>query len=163
MNEISIHIENDFFVSGDDQIVNTTFYLECDGMYFPDNQWTDYVYPVLNIWSEKLLSYRWSKTAHFELFFMDGAYKLSVHKYSDEMLVVRCINFRNTPMCELEFMCTYSEFLNVILNATRTFIDLLREKKLHTGRFQPVYNQAVLQENRLRTAIISKEKSDDIQ
>lgn len=162
LNTMCLFVKDDIFVSGYEQMINTTFYLEYNGCFFPDDQWTDFAYPVIDIWTETLLSYKNSITAKFELFFMDGSYKLSIQKHLNEMLVVRCINFRSTSTCELEFECSYLEFLDMLLIATNKFNRILREKEMHMGRFQSVFKQSVLQANRLREAIRSQKEASDI-
>jgi len=144
MNEFIISINNDLFFSDYPHIVSTTFFINYQGKCFPDNQWTDFTYPNLNTWTEVLLKNLGVRNVKFDLFFMDGPYKLRVHKDESMDIHINFINSRRKELCEFTAKCSYIELLRALHQATKLFCNILYEKGMNQGTFEMVYHQSVM-------------------
>lgn len=67
-------------------IVAGLFYVRKDNVFFPYDQWNDMPFAILEMWCSALLK-DYKDTEHFDLYFLDGSYKLIVDKqYGNELL-----------------------------------------------------------------------------
>lgn len=154
MSGIRIHLKNDIWTSQTSQVIDTTFYLENYGEFFPDDQWTDLTYPVIDIWAQQIISYKNNPSGKVELFFMDGPYKLIVRKTTVDMLAVQCVNFRDQPLCEMEFECSYRDFFDMLLVAVKDLDRILYEHELNGKQIREVRAQLRWLRSRLREEIL---------
>ena len=153
---IRIIIENDIFVSdkGSD-LVNTIFYIDYQGKYFPDNQWTDFADVVLQWWTHALIKNKDLCDINFILYFMDGPFRLEVHKGDRMDLTINCINDRTTAFSELTIECSYIEFMSALYDAFKSFSFILYCNEMHKGRFEPVYRQSLITMNEIKEVLAS--------
>ena len=100
------------------------FHVECGNNSFPDSEWTDFAFPIIYQWAEKLLeNYRISSSS-YTLYFMDGPYRLDVEQYNDKLkLAGVCFNKKRV---DFEFVCSYLEFLSELLKASRFLTRMIR-------------------------------------
>lgn len=64
------------FISEDSKNIMTEFYIKCNEVSFPYDNWTDFTIPVLNMWFNNLINNSEIQKLDFILYFMDGPYKL---------------------------------------------------------------------------------------
>jgi len=155
---IKIIIENDIFVSNTSEIVNTVFYIDYQGTCFPDNQWTDFADTVLQWWAYALIKNKDLKDVNFDLYFMDGPYRLNVYKGANMDLTISCINSRVEDISELIIKCSYIEFMLALHDAFKSFSNILYCNKMHEGRFEPIYRQSIIIMNEIKEIISSYNK-----
>ena len=151
---IRIVVENDIFVSElCDNLVNTVFYIDYNGKYFPNNQWTDFANSVLGMWAHTLLRSKDSADIRFKLYFMDGPFRMDVAKNNKMQLTIDCVNSRKTEVAEFAFECSYYEFLCAMNDALKEFNLILYNNGMHKGRFEPIYEQAIITMQEIQNAI----------
>ena len=153
MSKLIINVEEDIFVSKYPHIISTTLFVNHDGKCFPDNQWTDFTYPVLSTWEQLLVKNMHSADIKFELFFMDGPYKLEIAKDKNMMLTIDCINFRHEKICEYKINCSYAEFLMALYEAIKNFNYALFKKGMNKGEFEGIFNQSIESMKKLKDTI----------
>ena len=151
---VRIVVENDIFVSElSDDLVNTIFYIDYNGKYFPSNQWTDFANRVLGMWAYTLLECKDSADIKFVLYFMDGPFRMDVVKDNKMQLTIDCINSRKDEFTEFTFECSFYEFLSAMCDALKEFNLILYNNGMHKGRFEPVYRQNIITMKKLQNAI----------
>lgn len=96
----------------------TTCYVQCESVYFPCEQWTDFTERVISIWTENLVRNRGRKKAKYILDFFDGPFRIDVTQKGTE-LFLQGINDRREPRIEFSYTCTYEELLRELLKAFR--------------------------------------------
>lgn len=94
----------------------TAFYVQCEGVCFPDEQWTDFTKTVISTWTEDLIRNRGRKKAKYILDFFDGPFWIDVTQKGTE-LFLQGINDRREPRVEFSYTCTYEELLRELLEA----------------------------------------------
>ncbi len=72
-NPIKIIVKKDIPLSL--EAISTVFYIQIGDFYFPDPEWTDLTYSVLQMWTQKLVS-AISHSNH--LYFLDGPFSLKI-------------------------------------------------------------------------------------
>ena len=152
MNELKIVILDEIITSNITTNLVLPLYLDYNGTYFPNNQWTDFV-DILNMWTYTLLRHIREDESKFILYFMDGPYRLDVTKNKKMKTTIKCINFRNKELIEQTIQCDYVDLLIAVHKAVKKFSKILYNKKLHTGRFEDVYKQSLIANKELKVAI----------
>jgi hypothetical protein len=152
MNELKIVIQDEIFISNITTNLVLPLYLDYDGTYFPNNQWTDFA-DILNMWTYKLLKHIREDESKFILYFMDGPYRLDVTKDKEMKITIQCINFRNKELTEQTIQCDYVDLLIAVYKAVNQFSKILYDKKMHTGRFEDVYKQSLITSKELKVTI----------
>ena len=147
-----IRIKEDVFVTDYPHLVSTTVFIEYDGEFFPDGQWTDFAYPILNTWASTIINNMDSQDAKFELYFMDGPYKVEAEKCVD-VVTLRFIHFGQENVCEFTTQCRYSELMSAVYEAIKDFNYVLFKQGFHSGKFENVYNESVVMANKLKKTI----------
>ena len=119
-----------FFISGSSEYIFTLIYIECDGICFPDNKWTDFTFDVLSMWEYQLLDAKKNKS--FILYFMDGPFRMDVFMDNNMQLTINCVNERGPEDTVIMTMqCSYFEFLEVYVDAINKFKEVLYLHKQH--------------------------------
>ncbi|MBE5993226.1 MAG: hypothetical protein E7247_12675 [Paenibacillaceae bacterium] len=152
MNELKIVIDEEMFISNITTNIVLPLYLEYDGLCFPNNQWTDFA-DILNMWSYKLLMYIREDKPKFDLYFMDGPYRLDITKDKEMKIIIRCINFRYKEMIEQTIQCDYIDLLTAVYKAANKFSKILYDKEMHIGRFEAAYKQSLITSKELKAAM----------
>ncbi len=116
----TIVIKDDLIARTNSAIIDSVFYLRTDQEAFPCEGWTDFSYPLLNMWCEALLRMPARDSARCELPFMDGPFWLEVEKQG-ERLAVYGKTSRKTP-CYFSFHCEQEAFFAEILRAYRCLV-----------------------------------------
>ncbi|MDF2611232.1 MAG: hypothetical protein K0R92_2706 [Lachnospiraceae bacterium] len=91
--------------------IDTTFYVNVDGIDFPDGQWTDYTISVLYMWISNILDSYKNKNAKFVLYFMDGPYYINCSKQESEIHMA----FIEDKKCKTT-ICECNENIDIIIN-----------------------------------------------
>lgn len=69
-------------------------YIEGENFCFPDREWTDLVYPVIDLWSDELVkAYRFG--GEMKLIFMDGSFAMFGNIKSGDLLLKCCSDPRD--------------------------------------------------------------------
>jgi hypothetical protein len=124
----SICYLDDFDYSKVSQNIYSTFYVENDGIAFPDNQWTDFPFAVLRMWCENLISNVVNiQSSEFTLFFMDGPYSIDCKKVQNQ-IVMQFINNRKDRVIELECSISTDELINSIYKTSQRLIWLVEQR-----------------------------------
>ena len=152
MSKLKIVIQEELFISSVTTSLVLPLFLDCGGVYFPCNHWTDFV-DILNMWSYTLIRHVDEKEAEFILYFMDGPYRLDVIKDREMKLTIQCVNFRGTELVELTVQCEYIELLEAVYKAVNKFSKILYERNMHKNRFEATYNQSLLTSKELKAVI----------
>ena len=152
MNELKIVIQEEIFTSNITTNLVLPLFLESDGTYFPNKQWTDFA-DILNMWTYTLLKHIGKKEAKFILYFMDGPYRLDVTKDKEMKVTIQCINFRNEELTEQTIQCDYVDLLTAVYKAVNKFNKILYDKEMHIGRFEAIYKQSLIASKELKVTI----------
>ena len=153
MKTFSIIVKADTFTTDYPHIIDTPFYISSQGKVFPDSQWTDFTYPILNDWAYALLRHRDKNESKFSLHFMDGPFRLDVTKDKDMKLTIQCVNFRKEETTELTINCNYVDFLLALYQAIKKTSEIMFNNNIHQGKFESVYKQLNLISKELETVI----------
>ena len=125
-------------------------HIEENGYCFPSDDWTDFVFPVLEWWKNNLISARFATKYSFRLPFHDGPFWLEVYKGNKMDLKIECISDRTIKKTELTVYCRYYEFLQELYNALKTFGKILYKNNMDKGTFCSVYQQTISSINELK-------------
>lgn len=144
MNNLKIIInDHNIHFSKYSPFVSTIFYIDYDGQFFPDNQWTDFTDSVLSMWTYNLIENLHKHKAKFTLPFMDGPYRMDVVK-EQENLTINCVNFRKNQLVVFSIYCSYVDFLKVVREGIRSWDNVLHkawtEGKLNNKISQSLFN-----------------------
>jgi len=135
--------------------VSTEIYLEHDGIFFPHYQWTDLTNSILGMWIYALIKNKDFHNTNFELYFMDGPYRLDVYKGASMELTINCINSRNVDVTDLIIKCSYMDFMLALYDAFKSFNYILYCNEMHKGRFEPIYRQSLISINEIKEVLAS--------
>lgn len=108
--KITVSDQQPFLFTLDGKRISTSFCIVHNDTFFPDVEWTDLTDVIISSWLQEL-SYQYKPGSSFKLFFYDGPYRLDVQVLPENMLHVRCICFRHTDRCEMEFECSLLHFI----------------------------------------------------
>lgn len=150
MNELSIIIGNDIKTSHASELVSTSFFLKFNSFCFPDEQWTDFAYPLVSIWAETLRKQQYVQNSSFELMFMDGPYKLQCAK-NGNLISINCITFRHRSTSTLTLACTYGQLIDALLSASKSLSFSLYAMEPHLYTSNPIYQATLETIKSLRT------------
>ena len=151
---LKITVDNNVFTYDSSEYVFTDIYVSYEGKCFPSNDWNDFTDVLLRTWAHVMLEKRYKKNKTFELYFMDGDYRMIVHKDNDLQLTVNCVKDRGEhEKLELSFKCGYFRFLGLLYSATKVFNEILISNNLTTGKYEPVFRQTILSMDELINAI----------
>ena len=94
------------------------FNIEFDDFTFPDEEWTDFIYPVLNWWSNEFIK---SYEQHLEmhLLFMDGEFSI-VASIKEQMIYFNCFNnYTGNGNVLKNARCSLKSFRDSLLNGLK--------------------------------------------
>ena len=116
-----ICFEEDYDYSEISHNVYSTFYVNLNGVNFPDSQWTDFPVSVLIMWCENLLL----DQSSFILFFMDGPYYIECQRKNDNVRM-RLVENRTVKKIVAEETICFDDLKSII---NKTAIDLITSVK----------------------------------
>lgn len=158
MSDFRIVVDYDIFTYETSNAVFTTLFIDYHGKFFPDSQWNDFTDSVLSMWTYAVLKHRNLYEVKFELYFMDGPFRMDVFKNKDMQLTINCINGRgDNEILMYTIICNYYDFLIVLYDAIKSFNYILYSNGINTGRFESVYNQTIISMRELKEVIKNKE------
>lgn len=97
-------------------------YFELDNeVYFPEEEWDDFINIVLNWWIEGFLSFVNSKSDFFEIDFMDGPYSMKIVKKSNIDIELSC--FRNDKEVQDKYYTSIESFLDNLILITKDILN----------------------------------------
>ena len=141
-----------YFPSSDN--ITSQFYVEDGEMYFPHFQWTDFVIPLLNIWSFDSLRLQYADNTNITLNFMSGPYKMILKKGSDMQIELECIDgSKHIDVRKFAIKCNYFDWLRALYDANKSLSYYLYIKNMHHGKHSSDYNQSLENLHELRIAI----------
>ena len=120
MQSFTIVISGDLITGDKLTYIDSVFYLQVDSKSFPCEGWTDFTYPLLNIWCEALLRMPTCDNAKCELPFMDGPFWLEVERQGEELFFTGKTS-RKTPVF-FSFQCKQAQFFSELLRAYRYLV-----------------------------------------
>lgn len=150
---MEIIVGDDIFAPDYSSEIVLPLFLAHDGEYFPDEQWTDFA-SVLNMWAYDLIKYERYQTSKFELYFMDGPYRLDIVKTGDQV-AIHCVE-AHSNVDRMTILCTYVELLKAVCEASYKVGKLLYMKGIYQGKYAPIYKQATITGNALKATIEGK-------
>lgn len=112
----------DDFVKTSKNIVST-FYVEVNGLPFPDKEWTDFPLAVLRMWCKNLES----NEDEFKLYFMDGPFLIDCYRFQDRVKM-QLVNNRSEKEIEGEFTVRTEELVNSVFESGTNLINLVERK-----------------------------------
>jgi hypothetical protein len=116
MNQYIIVEDDVLLFNGSVPSVDTILYIRYEGRTFPNEQWTDYAYTVLSMWTDSLLRNLSNRKAKFELPFFDGPYRLDAEKIG-EQLTLKAVNFKKHDFVVFTMNLGYNCFIKEVRNA----------------------------------------------
>ena len=111
--------------------LNTQFFLDCNGILFPDGEWTDFPVGILHMWIERLVDVIETSQRTFNLSFMDGPYSLK-REIVKESIIVKCLDEHKVPpICVCESNESWIAFVEEISKAISSLKKLLDKHDFH--------------------------------
>jgi len=153
MSNFNIVIGADVVTTDYPHIIDTPFYIYSQDKAFPDVEWTDFTYPVLNDWAYAMLYHKDKHECKFTVYLMDGPYRLDIYKDKQMKLFIQCINFRNEEITELFIRTDYNAFLSVLHQAIKETMKIMFDINMHRGKYKNVYKQLIIISKELQTAM----------
>jgi hypothetical protein len=115
-----IIIEDDYYLGDaniEPHLLNCTIYFDFLDFCFPDNQWTDFPFAILCWWIRDIISNRNNEYAEFQLFFMDGPFKVNCIKEGNN-IHMNCLDYDSRSIgVPLKKTIDFREFLRELRNA----------------------------------------------
>jgi len=74
-----------------------TIYFDFSGQIFPDMEWTDFPLIIFSWWIRDIISTRNNDHAKFQLWFMDGPFRVDCVKEM-EKIHMKCVRFNDTEV-----------------------------------------------------------------
>ncbi len=110
---------DDFYYAN--ETADVTFYLDINGISFPDSQWTDFAIIVLNWWISAILEIHQKENADFVLHFMDGPYYVNCCKHGKDVHM-SCIEDKKhkTTICECDI--EFNELVHELIDVSTKII-----------------------------------------
>lgn len=141
---IDIVIEDDIFITTNENVVSSSIYIQSNNDFFPNNKWSDFVFPMLEEWKNNLIPINNLNNATVNLYFHDGPFWLKVKKNENRKLEIECMSDRTIRKSMLTIYCDYDEFLNCLYNAFKKFLKILYSNGMNKGKYSSVYKQTIL-------------------
>lgn len=116
---LKICFEEDYLYS--EGALDTIFYVSYNDLCFPDNQWTDFIVPVLHMWCSVIIkNYNISENI-FSLPFMDGPFYINCIKKA-EMIHMEFVDNRQKKTivgaCDVNIADFKEELIRVSIETT---------------------------------------------
>lgn len=153
MQDMELIIKDDIYVTSYTSVVNTTCYILYSGRSFPDNKWTDFVFPILEEWKYNLLKIEKLVNTLVYLYFHDGPFWLEVYKDDSMNLKIECINDRKEKYSEMTIYYGYYDFLKCIQNTLKSFIKILYKNNMNEKEFSGMYKQSIISKNEIEEVL----------
>lgn len=156
MNNVSIVIDNDVFVTSYTENISTAFHIEIDGKAFPNDTWTDFSYPALELWKNELIKHESISNVSFTLYFFDGPFHLEVFKDSHMSLKIDCIDQRGSDTVVFTAKIGYYDFLQQVYTAMKVLSKIIYDNSLHEKGFTSNYNKTLSSITEVKTVLNKK-------
>lgn len=131
---IEIYVEPHTLQSDDaGENITGTFYLNVGGIYFPEEDWTDYVVLVLLAWMRFLDFWNDGVVSAEDFAFMEGPYFVHLETEDDETLGIRLVDMMDdSPNLILEGMILVEEMAFALGDAVAVVIEECNRQGWHT-------------------------------
>ena len=116
---------DDFEYSEISQNIYSAFYVDINGIAFPDDKWTDFPIAILRMWSESVISNVINKKSSvFNLIFIDGPFSIECSNEQGQ-IQMRLINNRKKRKIEHEFTISTNNLIQSISQTTQSMISII--------------------------------------
>ncbi|MDE7295070.1 MAG: hypothetical protein K2N72_11655 [Oscillospiraceae bacterium] len=113
---MKIIIENDLEYNKLGKSLFGKIYLTSEGFDFPDEEWTDFVFPILEWWANELTAKR-NTSRQLQLLFMDGSFEMT-GEITRGRLLLQCRNsYSGEVLGTIE--CGEDEFRKNVIDGLR--------------------------------------------
>jgi hypothetical protein len=123
------------------RIVDTEFYVVCDGLAFPGEEWTDSALSIISSWIEEVVRHKGCKKSTYLLYFMDGSYWIEVQQEGEE-LILRGIDDGKDKEIKFIVSCTVQELRKKLKKTLYKLESIIQTNEkcddYWRGEFQPV-------------------------
>ena len=158
MNDLKIVVGNEIFDDDRSNQILTVFYIENQGECFPSIQWTDFTYSVVGMWIYTLLKNKELSNVKFDLYFMDGPFKLEVSKNESMQLSINCINVNgNQKSAVYKFTCDFFDFLSILNEAITNLNSVLKNTRINKQKFNSAIKQTQVYIEQLHDIVRNRE------
>lgn len=158
ISDSDVLLSDDNLYQGQATDVDAVIYLKIgEDTYFPCKDWTDLSSSVLFQWIENVLRNRGRDGASYELWFMDGPYKVNVFQDNGE-LTLTGICFRHGDETLFELTCRYEELLEELLHAVKRLEFILKTNPAFDRRYDGIAESTRYYEHKLRDALPEGER-----
>lgn len=115
---MTIVLGNDFEYIKENGSIYASLCINFENIYFPDKQWTDFIYPVLDWWSNEFIN-AYKYHMHMKLLFMDGTYSM-IGNINEKELKLECFNnYLGQGNALEEMTCEAAVFRNELVKSLR--------------------------------------------
>ena len=125
MYPVKVAVENDFFLGTlhmGSRSMTSTIYFDFINETFPNAEWTDFSLVILCWWIRDIISNRNNDHAKFQLWFMDGPFRVDCVKEM-EKIHMKCVRFEiETVKIYAEKTVDFREFMRELRNAATRLI-----------------------------------------
>lgn len=127
MNRIQLHIKSLEINTAPSNCVWPIWgdiFVEVNGHFFPDKNWSDAVSSILDMWLPNLISFMCGKNKECELYFMDGPHRIHLewgHSQEINLSMLSGDKENATTTCDVD------EFINSIVSGVDYFCEHCRE------------------------------------
>ena len=98
-----------------------TICVECDGFYFPGEEWHDAVSSLLDMWLSEIIQYVNTGCDCCELDFMDGPFVICLNRLPEDYVCVSLI--KRPGEVHRKFSVSLKNFVKELLNCVNLFVD----------------------------------------
>ena len=153
ISDSDVLLSDDNLYQGQATDVDAVIYLKIgEDTYFPCKDWTDFSSSVLFQWIENVLRNRGVNGASYELWFMDGPYRVNVFQHSGEMTLTGiCSRYGDETLFTLT--CRYEELLEELLHAVKRLAYILKTNPAFDRRYDGIAESTRYYEKKLRDAL----------
>lgn len=136
----TINFDNDFYYANN--TVDSTFYIEINGKYFPDKEWTDFPLSVLDMWINVIISIYHQPDIEFTLDFMDGPWHIDCSKKGNT-IHMQCIDNTNHKTVIEPYDINIHDLANEILLVSENFVHSIEKKDYKNLIFLPDLKKSI--------------------
>ena len=129
---LKIHIDSlvtDTILCDENFALWGNIHISINNICFPDDEWSDAVSSILDMWTAGILEFVSKNKKHCILHFMDGPFLLKLSKIEGDYIAIACIDGNNKEQAST--ILSTSELLQSFLDGTLLFINLCRRTAPH--------------------------------
>jgi hypothetical protein len=156
--DFEIIIGDNLYTFEDSVDVSTIICIRIENEYFPNCDWWDFPDSILGMWLYQLVNNRDVSNIEFDLYFMDGPFKLKISKDTEMSLLIQCIHNKFNEVVTNQFICDYYKFMKVLYNAYKRFNYLMYINDMHQGKYSLIYKQSIISMNLIKDIIHKNKK-----